>query len=300
MANSNRTVNASGRLAGKVAIVTGSGTGIGEAIALKFAAEGARVVVNGLPGDPVDEVVGTILKSGGQAVGFVGDVADEDGAQACVRAAIDEFDQLDILVNNAGVFLDATETPDYDVETFDQTMRMNCRSAFLMTKYALPHLKKTKGNIVSAGSESGDHGLAMNTPYGGTKGWMHAFMKGVAAEQGKYGIRANCVCPGPIDTAWTHKETGPMDRKMEKMTTDGTILGRRGTTEEIANCYAFIASDEASYVTGSLFFADGGTTTAKGAQGKEAERDVKREPEPSLPVSHERQGARAPGTRPRK
>lgn len=167
------------------------------------------------------------------------------------------------------VFLATGETQDYPVDVFDETLRMNIRSAFLMTKYALRHLQKTRGNVVSAGSEAGYNGLAYNTTYGGTKGWMHSFMLGVAVEQAKHGVRANCVCPGAIDTAWTHKEDGPMNAKMEKNLIEATPLARHGTPEEIANVYAFIASVEASYVTGALWLADGGVTTAKGAAGSD-------------------------------
>src|SRR5688500_10090567 len=167
------------RLEGKVAIVTGGGTGIGEAIAKKFAREGARVIVNGLPGDPVRDVVTAIQRDGGEAAAHFGDVADEQHARACVDLAIRQYGQLDVLVNNAGVFLINAETDDIPVESFDQQQRANTRSAFLMTKYALPHLRKTRGNVVNAGSEAGFNGLAQNTAYGGTKGWMHSFTQGV-------------------------------------------------------------------------------------------------------------------------
>ena len=220
------------RLEGKVAIVTGAGTGIGEAVAHKFAKAGASVVVNGLPDDPVMEVAAAIREYGAQAVAHIGDVSQAAAAQACVHAAINEYGKLDILVNNAGVFLATAETQDYPIEVFEKTIVMNIRSAFLMTKYALPHLQKTRGNVVSAGSEAGFNGLAQNTPYGGTKGWMHSFMKGVAVEQAKYGVRANCVCPGAIDTAWTHKETGPMDAQMEEMLINATPMARRGTQKK--------------------------------------------------------------------
>lgn len=278
------------RLEGKVAIVTGAATGIGEAIAHKFAKEGAKVVVNGLPGDPVNEVAEAIKKYGGQSTAHIGDVSEESHAQACVHAAITEFGNLHILVNNAGVFLTTAETHHYPVEDFDRTIRMNMRSAFLMTKYALAHLQRTKGNIVSAGSEAGFNGLAQNSVYGGTKGWMHSFMKGVAVEQAKYGVRANCVCPGPIDTAWTHKETGPMDSKMEQMLIKGTPLARRGTPEEVANVYAFLASDEASYVTGALWLVDGGITVAKGPVGDETPRSLRDEPQGELRLDHSLEG----------
>jgi NAD(P)-dependent dehydrogenase (short-subunit alcohol dehydrogenase family) len=280
-----------GRLNGKVALITGAATGIGEAIAHKFAMEGAKVLINGLPDDPIEDVANAIQQHGSEAMTYKGDVSQQEEAQACVQAAIDAYGQLDILVNNAGVFLVTAETQDYPVEMFDRTIQMNIRSAFLMTKYALPHLQQSRGNIVSAGSEAGFNGLAQNTTYGGTKGWMHSFMKGVAVEQAKHGVRANCVCPGAIDTAWTHKETGPMDQQMEKMLVQAAAMGRRGTPEEMANVYAFIASDEASYVTGSLWLADGGVTVAKGPVGSQVPDELKQEPTGKLSdLRHSREG----------
>jgi len=279
-----------GRLEDKVAIVTGGGAGIGEAICHKFAREGARVVVNGLPDDPVEDVVKQIRKQGGKAVAYLGDVSVESNAEACVHTALDEWGRLDVLVNNAGVFPATGVTEDFLVEDFDLLLRMNCRSAFLMTKFALPHLQKTQGNIVGAGSEAGLIGIAEVTPYGGTKGWMHSFIRGVAVEQAKHNVRANCVCPGPIDTAWTHKDTGPMNTRMEKMMISATPLGRRGTPEEIANVYAFLASDEASYITGALVSADGGISIAKGPVGTEAGKDAKKQPEGELDLDQSMAG----------
>jgi NAD(P)-dependent dehydrogenase (short-subunit alcohol dehydrogenase family) len=279
-----------GRLEGKVAIVTGGGTGIGEAICHKFAKEGAAVVVSGLATDPIEEVAAEIRGWGGRAVAYAGDVAEDAVAEACVRTAVGEFGRLDVLVNNAGVLLVTAETQDYPVDAFDQTVRNNVRSAFLMTRHALPELQKTRGCIVSAGSEAGAIGLANNTPYGGTKAWIHAFTRGVAVEQAKYGVRANCVCPGPIDTAWTHKETGPMDRKMEQSIVQATPLGRRGTAEEVANVYAFLASDEASFVTGALYFVDGGITVGKGPIGDEVPKELRKPPEPHLHLRHTQEG----------
>ncbi len=278
------------RLEGKVAIITGAGTGIGEAIAHKFAREGARVIVSGLPDDPIEDVAKAIGDAGGEAIAHAGDVADESSAWACVELALTRYERLDVLVNNAGVFLDNCMTEDYPIEDFDRTVRMNIRSAFLMTRFALPHLQKSKGNIVSAGSESGMIGLAQNTTYGGTKAWMHSFMRGVAVEQARHGVRANCVCPGPIDTAWTHKETGPMDKKMETALIQAVPLARRGTCEEVANVYAFLASDEASYVTGALYVVDGGTTIAKGPVGDEVPKENRQPPVGELELEHSRDG----------
>ncbi|MCC3157619.1 SDR family oxidoreductase [Hymenobacter sp. 15J16-1T3B] len=278
------------RLAGKVAIVTGGGAGIGEAISKKFAREGAAVVVCGFPEDPVEQVVEEIQRAGGRAIAYTGDISKQEDAEACVKTAVKEFGQLDILINNAGVF-PATATIDkYPVEAFQYMVKNNIYSCFMMTRAAMPELQKTRGNVVSAGSEAGWMGEPQNTPYGGTKGFVHAFMKGVAVEQAKEGVRANCVCPGPVDTAWTHKETGPMDAKMEKQTVEGVPLGRRGTPEEMANVYLFLASDEASFVTGALFFADGGVTNSKGAHGAEVPSDLKKEPKGELNLEHSLDG----------
>jgi len=279
------------RLEGKVAIVTGGATGIGEAISKLFAVEGAKVIVSGFPEDPVNDVAEDIRKAGGEASAFIADISHEGAAMECVAFAVSNYGKLDILISNAGVFPVMEEIQNYPTDAFEYLMKNNVRTTFLMTKYAIPELKKTKGCIVAAGSESGLIGLGENAPYGGTKGWIHAFIRGVAAEQAKYGIRANCVCPGGIDTAWTHKEKGPMTAKHEQMILSGTPMGRRGTAEEIAYAYLFLASDEASYVTGALFSVDGGITIGKGPIGKEAEAHVTKEPVSSLNLEHTMDGA---------
>jgi NAD(P)-dependent dehydrogenase (short-subunit alcohol dehydrogenase family) len=280
------------RLRGKVAIVTGGGAGIGEAICRKFAREGAQLIVNGLPNDAIDDVVSAIVEEGGDAIAFAGDISDEQQARACVEAAMNRYGRIDILVNNAGVLLANAETDAMPVDQFDEHLRCNVRSAFMMTRFALPHLRKTRGNIICAGSEGGVNGQPRNTTYGGTKGFVHAFTMGVAVEQARYGVRANCVCPGPIDTAWTHKETGAVDEDIEKALVAATPLGRRGTVEEIANVYAFLASDEASFVTGALWLADGGITPAKGPVGMLAPREITTPPAGVLDLRHTHDGTR--------
>jgi NAD(P)-dependent dehydrogenase (short-subunit alcohol dehydrogenase family) len=280
------------RLKDKVAIITGAGTGIGEAIAHKFAREGARVALAGLPGDPVKDVAEAIVAGGGEAEVYLGDLSEEAEARGCVDAAVRRFGRIDILVNNAGVFIANAETDGYRIEDFERTIRSNIRTAFLMTKFALPHLHKTRGNILYTGSEAGINGSAGFTPYGASKGFLHAFMKGVALEQAKYGVRANCVCPGAIDTAWTRGPGGPLSLEVQKMIDGMVPLGRRGTPEEMANIFAFLASDEASYVTGALLLADGGVTPAKGALGELVPDELRRAPAGTLPLRHSHDGLR--------
>ena len=111
-----------------------------------------------------------------------------------------------------------------------------------------------------------------------------------SSEQAKHGVRANCVGPGPIDTAWTHKETGPMSAQMEKQTTEGVPMGRRGTPEEVANVYLFLASDEASYVTGAIYYVDGGVTISKSSAGAQVPDDLKKEPTGELDLKHAKDG----------
>jgi len=278
------------RLRDKVAIVTGAGTGIGEAIAQKFAREGARLVVSGLPSDPIHDVAGTIMSAGGQAEPYLGDLAEESHAQACVDLALQRFGALDVLVSNAGVFIANAETDVYRIEDFDRTVRNNIRTAFLMTKFALPHLRASRGNIIFTGSEAGLNGSPSFTPYGGSKGFVHAFMKGVALEQAPYGVRANCVCPGPIDTAWTRGADSPISPAAQDAIGAMVPLGRRGTPEEIANIFAFLASDEASYVTGALWLADGGVTPAKSDIGARVPADLRRAPDGVLTLKHSHDG----------
>lgn len=280
-----------GRLKDKTAIVTGGGTGIGEAIAKRFAQEGAKVVVCGFPEDPVDDTVEYIKKEGGEAIAFKGDISEEETAKACIRSAVETYEKLDILINNAGVFPEINELTEYSNEAFNYLIKNNIGSVFLMTKYALPELQKSKGNIISAGSEAGMIGIADNTPYGGTKAFIHAFMKGVAIEQAQYGVRANCVCPGPIDTSWLNTKESQVTEEMVETFVNATALGRKGTPEEIANVYLFLASDEASYVTGALYSADGGVTITKGPVGKKSDKTMKKEPKGNIRLQHQQEGA---------
>jgi NAD(P)-dependent dehydrogenase (short-subunit alcohol dehydrogenase family) len=243
-----------------------------------------------LPDDPVDAVAQEIAAKGGTAIAYKGDISMAEHARMCVETAIETWGKLDILINNAGVFPVMEPMQNYPIDGFQYMLKNNIQSTFMMTKFAIPHLQKSKGNIVSAGSEAGIVGIAENAPYGGTKGFIHAFMRGVAVEQAQYGVRANVVCPGAIDTAWTHKETGPMTMKTEKLVISATPMGRRGTPEEVANVYLFLASDEATYVTGALYVVDGGVTINKGSTGPMADSAMKSAPKGKLDLKHSMEG----------
>jgi NAD(P)-dependent dehydrogenase (short-subunit alcohol dehydrogenase family) len=279
-------------LENKVAIITGAGTGIGEAIAHKFAREGARLALGGLPADPVVDVAQIIVANGAEAEFHLGDLAEEADARALVDLALRRFGRIDVLVSNAGIFIANANTDAYRIEDFDRTVRSNVRTAFLMTKFVLPNLRKTRGNIVYTGSEAGLNGSPMFTPYGGSKGFLHAFMKGVALEQAPYGVRANCVCPGPVDTAWTRGSDSPIALEEQQMIDCMVPLGRRATPEEIANVFAFLASDQASYVTGALWLVDGGVTPAKANTGDRVPDDLRSGPPGMLDLHHSHDGLR--------
>jgi len=280
------------RLKEKVTIITGAGTGIGEAIAHKFAREGARLVLAGLPSDPVREVADVLGSGGVQTAVHLGDLAEENGARECVELAITRFGRIDVLVNNAGVFIASAPAQSYRVEDFDRTVRNNIRTAFLMTKFALPHLQQSRGNILFSGSESGSNGLATFAPYAGSKGFLHAFAKSVAMEQAPHGVRVNCICPGAVDTAWTRGADSPIEHDTQEILDDIIPLGRRGTPEEIANVFAFLASDEASYVTGALWLVDGGITPAKGRLAAFQPAEFRAAPVGVLSLRHSHDGLR--------
>jgi NAD(P)-dependent dehydrogenase (short-subunit alcohol dehydrogenase family) len=211
-------------------------------------------------------------------------------AQACVQRALDAFGRLDVLVNNAGVFQVTGEAQDIPVEDIDFMHKMNVRSAVLMTKYALPHLQQARGTVLFTGSEAGTIGQPECTIYGGTKGYLIAFARGIALEQARHGVRANVVCPGPTETQWHDTDVSSMTDEMEQQIAKSVPLGRHGDPEEVANVFAFLASDRASFVTGALYFVDGGLSIARGTPGEQVPDALRRQPEGELTLRHQHQG----------
>lgn len=281
------------KLKGKVAIVVGGGTGIGEAVAHKFAQQGANVCVFGFPEDPIEDVAASINEEyGNPAMSFAGDAAEVTDVQSAVAQTVERFGKLDVLANVAAFFTEIAETQDFSLEAYDMLLRSNCRSAFVTAKVALPHLQQTHGVIINTGSASADIGEPNATPYGGTKGFIHSFTRGLAHEQAKYGVRVNAVAPGVIETGWTRPETGPLDEKTAESLKSLAFIGRLGQPEEVANVFAFLASHEASFVTGAIWPADGGLTITRGMAGEQASEFMKQKPEGKLTLQHSLDGER--------
>jgi 3(or 17)beta-hydroxysteroid dehydrogenase len=246
-----------GRLAGKVAIVTGAGTGIGEAIAHKFVYEGAVVLAAGRPDDPVADVVTACRSHGGVAEPFTGDLADERDAEACVARAVEKFGKLDILVNNAGISGSAVEDL-YDTEAWDKIMDVNARGAFFGMKYAIPEMRKVGGgaivNISSISGVTGQRGI--HAAYNASKGAIRTMTKVGAVQHGRHNIRVNSVHPGLMPPMRTSGRTA--DPAVRAKMLEQVPLGRDGRVEEVAHAVLFLASDEASYITGAELYVDGG------------------------------------------
>lgn len=244
------------RLEGKVAIVTGAGQGIGAATALKFAKEGAIVVVCDLNAAAVKSVVGACREAGATAAGFDLDVANRAAVDQMVDAALRQFKRIDVLVNNAGITRDA-RLQKMTLEQFDEVIDVNLRGVFHAAQAVVDcMIGQQAGVILNASSVVGIYGNYGQTNYAAAKFGVIGFTKTWSRELGPKGIRVNAVAPGFIDTPIL--STMP-DEVLEKMRSQ-VPLRRLGKPEEVANIYAFLASDEASYINGAVIEASGGMT----------------------------------------
>ncbi len=250
------------RVKGKVAVVTGSASGIGEATIKLLAREGARVAVVDID-DANGERVAREVEAGGGVAGFWHmDVTEEEGVKKAFAGIYDKYRQLHILVNNAGIAGPRKPTHETPVEEWEKVMNVNLRGAFFCTKHAVPYILKTgPGSVVNVASVYGI--LGCDTPsYDTSKGAMRAMTKSDALIYAKDNIRFNSIHPGNILTPLFRKlaeviDPVGVDNAIRKLSVTNP-LGRMGTPEEIANCILFLASDESSYVTGSELLADGG------------------------------------------
>jgi 3-oxoacyl-[acyl-carrier protein] reductase len=239
------------RLANKVALITGASTGIGKATALKFAMEGARLAVCDLD-DAVAETVAEIRLQGGQAIGFKVDVTKADSIEAMVKGALMTYGQIDVLVNNAGV-ADAQLKKMTD-EQFDEVIDVNLKGAYNCTRAVLDVMMARKSGVVLNASIAG--GNFGQTNYAASQFGVIGMAKTWARELGRYGIRVNVVCPGFIETSILKA----MPEKAIRALEERVPLGRLGKPEEIASAFAFLASDEASYINGAVIEVSGGMT----------------------------------------
>jgi NAD(P)-dependent dehydrogenase (short-subunit alcohol dehydrogenase family) len=252
------------KLEGKVALVTGAGSGIGRATAELFAAEGAAVAVVDLREDAAQETVAKIEAAGGRGMALAADVAIAADIAAVVERAVDQFGRLDVLYNNAGVGSSGS-VADAAEDDWDRCFAVNVKGTFLTSRAAVPHLAADGGGaIVNQGSVAALVAVANFAAYCAAKGAVVALTRSMAIDLAPQGIRVNVICPGTVFTPLmepmlTARGGGDMDKGLA-MTVAKYPIGRLGTPEEIAAIALFLASDGAAFVTGSTFTADGGMT----------------------------------------
>ena len=247
------------RLENKVALISGGARGMGAAEARMFAREGAKVVIGDVLATEGQQVEAEINEAGGECVFVYLDVTRESEWQQAVATAVARFGKLDVLVNNAGIVL-RTSLEDTSGDNWDRVMAVNAKGVFLGTKAAIPEMRKAGGgSIINISSTSGMVGDNIANPvYNASKGAVRIFTKSAAIQYAKEGIRVNSVHPGSIDTPMAENRlTNPeLQRKVEAF----TPLGRSAHPDEVAYAVLFLASDEASFMTGSELVIDGGDT----------------------------------------
>ncbi|MCF7945113.1 MAG: SDR family oxidoreductase [Spirochaetia bacterium] len=250
----------------KTVIVTGGGNGIGEGICLKMAKEGAKVVVADIDQDAAEKTVKKIMEFGGVAIPVETDVTQKKSADEMIKTTLNKFGTLDILVNNAGTDIKGA-VEELQESTWDKLMVLNLKGVFLSTQAAVRVMKKRRyGRIVNISSIAGKTGEPYTSPYCTTKFGVIGFTQSIALELGIFNITINAVCPGPVETDLIKKSIS-QTAKLNNRTYDEelyekflrlTPLGRLGKPEDVANAVVFLASDEASFITGSSLNVSGG------------------------------------------
>lgn len=248
------------RLAGKAALITGGGTGIGRAIALAFAREGAMVAVAGRRREKLEETLREMEKQRSEGVAIVCDVSNERDAQRAVRETAEAFGKLNVLVNNAGV-LHAATIEGTSEEQWDKLLKINLKGPFLMCKAALVEFRKAGGGaIVNVGSVLGLVAMKDRAAYCASKGGVTLLTKAIALDHAHENVRSNCICPSIVETElvqglFAASEEG---RALKKARIGSIPLGRMGRPEDVAEMAVFLASEESSWLTGAAVPLDGG------------------------------------------
>ena len=247
-----------GRVEGKVAIVTGAGSGIGRASAMLLAKEGAKTVVVDRNAEAGEETVRMIREAGGEAIFVKADVSEAEDIKKMVKTAVSTYGKLNILFNNAGLIAEVAPTAEATEEKFDETIATNLKGAFMGMKYAIPEMLRIGGgSIINIASIAGTKGVTNAPAYAASKGGVLALSRATAIEYATQNIRVNCVSPGTISTpamAALMKDDPEIKRNYE----EAVPQGRLGRPDEVAQVVLFLASDEASHVTGEKLAIDGG------------------------------------------
>jgi NAD(P)-dependent dehydrogenase (short-subunit alcohol dehydrogenase family) len=249
-----------GRIAEKVALITGAASGIGRATALLFAREGAAVALADVNTDAGRRVADEIAQCGGRAFFEPADVTRAADCRRLVERAIREFSRIDILFNNAGIIRRATVL-DLSEDDWDRVMSVNVKSIYLLSREVIPHMQKASGGtIINTASGWGLTGGARAAVYCASKGAVVLLTKAMAIDHGPQMIRVNCICPGDTDTGMLREEARQLGEENSRFLAESAKrpLGRVGTPEEIAQAALYLASDASSFVTGTALVVDGG------------------------------------------
>ncbi|MEH7302893.1 SDR family NAD(P)-dependent oxidoreductase [Neobacillus drentensis] len=248
------------RLNKKIAIVTGGGSGIGRAAAVRFAKEGATVAVADINSIMGEETVSLIKEVGGEAIFVKTDVADSEQIKQLIQITSNTFGGLHIMFNNAGIGNSEVRSVDLAEEEWDRVVDINLKGVFLGIKYAVPEISKSGGgSIINTSSLLGLKGQKYMSAYNASKAGVVVLTKNAALEYGKYNIRVNAIAPGVIDTKII--ENWKQNERKWPIISRANALGRIGTPDEVANAVLFLASDEASFITGTTLSVDGGGLT---------------------------------------
>jgi NAD(P)-dependent dehydrogenase (short-subunit alcohol dehydrogenase family) len=259
------------RLEGKVAVITGGGSGIGRGAAVKLARHGAKICILDRGEVRADEVKKEIEQAGGEAIVIDVDVADPQRVENGIRQAVNRWGRLDIVFANAGINGTLASIEDLQVEDWEKTIAINLKGTFLTVKYAIPHLKKQGGSIIITSSINGNRTFAMfgAAAYSTSKAGQVAFMQMAALELAKFKIRVNAICPGAIETNIgqnTHHEPNIKEIEIPVHFPEGAQPLERGpgTPEQVSDLVFFLASDESSHITGTPIYIDGAESLLHG------------------------------------